>query len=75
MITELFSLSFSILSNNLKPLFCFCHLLQWDEKTFTKTIKVLGFQMKVLVAIVKEYECMLSECIGGIVSLILTVQR
>ncbi|KAK2142952.1 hypothetical protein LSH36_892g00000 [Paralvinella palmiformis] len=47
---------------------------QSDEKTFTKTIKVLGFQMKVLVAIVKEYECVLADCIADIISLMLNIQ-
>ena len=46
-----------------------------EEKLISKNVKVIGFQMKVLVSIVKEFPDCLGSCIPQLVVLILTLQR
>ena len=48
---------------------------QEEEKLFRKNVKILGFQMKVLVTLVKEFKDYLGSCVPQLVDLILTVQR
>ncbi|KAI0215038.1 hypothetical protein LSAT2_032940 [Lamellibrachia satsuma] len=45
-----------------------------EEKLFRKNVKILGFQMKVLVTLVKEFTDYLGNCVPQLVILILTVQ-
>ena len=58
---------------------CVCMLILLpqpaDEKAFTKQVKVLGFHMKVLLALVKEYDDYLLTSTSAIYRLILTIQR
>ena len=46
-----------------------------EEKLINKNVKIIGFQMKVLVSIVKEFTDCLGNCIPQLVVLILTLQR
>ncbi|CAH1785660.1 unnamed protein product [Owenia fusiformis] len=46
-----------------------------DEKAYMKGMKILGFQMKVLVMLVKEYDGYLGDCYQQLYHLILTMIR
>ena len=50
-------------------------LSQSDEKAFTKSLRILGFQMKVLTALVRDYHDYLSDSVPGIHKLLLYLNR
>ncbi|XP_055898089.1 uncharacterized protein C1orf112 homolog isoform X2 [Biomphalaria glabrata] len=50
-------------------------LSQGDDKTFDKLVKVLGFQMKVMVALLRDYSKYLDNCEKNVVDLLLCFHR
>lgn len=50
-------------------------LSQGDEKGFQKSLKILGFQMKILIMLVREFSDLIHRCEEQVYSLILTVHR
>lgn len=47
---------------------------QTNEKSFQKSVKICGFQMKVLVSLVKEYDAYLGDCSQCVLNLLLHLQ-
>ncbi|XP_076092431.1 FIGNL1-interacting regulator of recombination and mitosis-like isoform X2 [Mytilus galloprovincialis] len=50
-------------------------LSQGDEKGFQKSVKILGFQMKITVTLVREYSDYLSDCGTDVYKLLIHLQR
>lgn len=50
-------------------------LSQEDEKGFQKSLKILGFQMKILVMLVREFSDLLDRCEQQVYNLLLTLHR
>ncbi|KAK3728759.1 hypothetical protein RRG08_013487 [Elysia crispata] len=50
-------------------------LCDGDDKAFSKTVRILGFQMKVLVALLRDFSDYLGECEGNVLSLLLHLHR
>uniref|UniRef100_A0A8W8LMT6 Uncharacterized protein n=1 Tax=Magallana gigas TaxID=29159 RepID=A0A8W8LMT6_MAGGI len=50
-------------------------LSQGDEKGFQKSLKILGFQMKILVMLVREFSDLLDRCEQQVYNLLLTLHR
>ena len=50
-------------------------LSQGDEKAFMKSLRILGFQMKVLNALVRDFHDYLSGCVPDIHKLLLQLNR
>ncbi|XP_062570983.1 FIGNL1-interacting regulator of recombination and mitosis-like isoform X2 [Saccostrea cucullata] len=50
-------------------------LSQGDEKGFQKSLKILGFQMKILVMLVREFSDVIHGCEESIYGLLLTLMR
>lgn len=46
-----------------------------DDKAFTKTVRVLGFQMKVLVALLRDFIDYLGDCETSLLRLLLNLHR
>ncbi|KAH9499660.1 hypothetical protein Btru_074360 [Bulinus truncatus] len=65
-------------SEDLSMVFKTAHSLQMsqgDEKAFNKLIKVLGFQMKVMVALLRDFSNYLGHCERNILNLLLCFHR
>jgi hypothetical protein len=50
-------------------------LSQGDEKGFQKSVKILGFQMKITVSLVREYQDYLSDCGSDVYKVLIHLQR
>jgi hypothetical protein len=50
-------------------------LSQGDEKGFQKSLKILGFQMKILVMLVREFADVIHSCEEQIYSLLIIFVR
>ncbi|GFO00680.1 hypothetical protein PoB_002718500, partial [Plakobranchus ocellatus] len=50
-------------------------LSQGDDKAFSKTVRILGFQMKVLVALLRDFADYLGECEASILDLLLSLHK
>lgn len=50
-------------------------LSQGDEKGFQKSVKILGFQMKIMVSLVREYSSYLSDCGQSVYKLLIHLKR
>ena len=50
-------------------------LSQGDEKGFQKSVKILGFQMKITVSLVREYQDYLSDCGSDVYNVLIHLQR
>lgn len=65
----------SILLSLLMNYFLLKVLSQGDEKGFQKSVKILGFQMKITVSLVREYQDYLSDCGSDVYIVLIHLQR
>ena len=49
--------------------------LQGDEKSFKKSVKILGFYMKILVVFVKDYKEVFEDCVTDLFNLMLDILK
>ena len=53
----------------------FCLFMQADTELMSRSVKVLGFEMKILISLVTDYSDQIGDCTQNIYNLILLIQR
>lgn len=50
-------------------------LSQGDSAAFQKSVKVLGYQMRIMISLIDTFVDYISECEGHVVKLLMVLQR